>query len=94
VREWASKFRPEEGDKYGILSELHTLALAYSRVRKTSSNRSKEHGLCRGIDDIIEIAFSAKTDRHCNFKYALSLLATQTLSTLTLEPKKAIILQG
>ena len=76
MREWASKLRHEEGDKYGTLSELRTLALAYSRVPKTTSNRSKEHGLCRGIDDIIEIAFSAKTDRYRDFKYVLSLLAT------------------
>jgi hypothetical protein len=76
VREWASTLCLAEGDKYGILSELHTLALAYSRVRKTSNNHSKEHGQRRGIDDIIEVAFSAKTDRHSDFKYALSLLVT------------------
>ena len=69
---------------YDILSELHTLALACSRVRKTANNKSKEHGQRRGIDDIIELAFSIKPDRHSDFKYApLSLSLSLSLSPLT-----------
>ncbi|KAF8345161.1 hypothetical protein F5887DRAFT_1198087 [Amanita rubescens] len=68
VRTWASTLRPVEGDEYGILPVLSTLALAFSRVRKMSDNHSKEHSQRRGIDDIIELAFSARLDRHCDFK--------------------------
>jgi hypothetical protein len=69
VRTSASTLRLVEGDEYGILPALPTLALAFSRVRKTSDNHSKEHTQRRGIDDIIELAFSARLDRHCDFKY-------------------------
>jgi hypothetical protein len=72
VGEWASTLRPTNEDEYGVLGVLNTLALAYSRVRKTANNRSKEHGQRRGIDDIIEIAFSARADRHCDFRHVLS----------------------
>ncbi|KAF8345047.1 hypothetical protein F5887DRAFT_885364 [Amanita rubescens] len=68
VRKWASKLTPVEGDEYGILPALPTLAFAYSHVRKTSNNLSKEHTQRRSIDDIIELAFSAKVDCHCDFK--------------------------
>ena len=68
-----------QGDEYGSLSGvLNTLLLAYSRVRTTSNHHSKEHGQRRGIDDTIELAFSGRTDRHCEFKYVLSLLAVET----------------
>jgi hypothetical protein len=68
VRTWASTLRPVEGDEYGILPALPTLAFAYSHVRKTSNNRSKEHIQRRSIDDIIDLAFSARLDRHCQFR--------------------------
>lgn len=68
MRRWASTLRSVEEDKYGILPVLPTLALAYSRVRKTSNNRSKEHIQRRSIDEIIELAFSARIDRHCEFR--------------------------
>jgi hypothetical protein len=72
--EWALTLRPTEEDEYGILGVLNTLALAYNCVRKTSNNQSKEQSRCRGIDDIIEIAFSARTDCHCDYKHVLSFL--------------------
>jgi hypothetical protein len=72
VRTWASTLRSVEGDEYGILTALPILALAYSRVRKTSNNHPKEHTQRRSIDDIIDLAFSARLDRHCDFKYVLS----------------------
>jgi hypothetical protein len=72
VRRWASTLRPTNEDEYGILGVLDTLALTYSRVRK-SNNQFTGHGQRCGIDGIIEIAWSARTDRHCNFKYALCL---------------------
>ncbi|KAF5381044.1 hypothetical protein D9615_004039 [Tricholomella constricta] len=68
IRAWASRLRPVDLDNYGILSELHTLALAYSRIRKTSNNRSKEHSQRRGIDDILEMALSARADCHTDFR--------------------------
>jgi len=74
VRKWASTLRPTEGDEYGILGVLNTLALAYNRVRETSKNQSKENSQRRGINDIIEIAFSERIDRHCDYKYVLSFL--------------------
>ncbi len=67
MRTWASTLRPVEGDEYGILPALPTLAFAYSHVRKTSNNRSEEH-IHRSIDDIIDLAFSAGLDRHCQFR--------------------------
>ena len=63
-----------EGDLYGIIGVLPTLALAYSCVRKTSNNTTKEYGQRRAMDEIINIAFSAKIDRHCDFMYVFSLL--------------------
>ncbi|KIL56115.1 hypothetical protein M378DRAFT_133971 [Amanita muscaria Koide BX008] len=72
VRTWASTIPPVEGDEYGILPALHILALAYSRVRKTSNNHSSEHTQRRSINEIIEFAFSARRDRHCDFKYVFS----------------------
>jgi len=68
VRTWASTLRPVEGDEYGILPALPNLALAYSRVRKTSNIRSKEHIQRRSIDRILELAFDAGLDRHCEFR--------------------------
>lgn len=58
--------------KFGV-----ALRLAYSRVRITSNNNSKNTVVRqrRGIDDIIKEAFSAKADCHSGFN-ALSLLAT------------------
>ena len=35
IRVWASKFHAAEGDEYGIIGVLSTLALAYSSVGKT-----------------------------------------------------------
>ncbi|KAF8729345.1 hypothetical protein AX14_006252 [Amanita brunnescens Koide BX004] len=73
VRTWASTLSSVagdtciEGDEYGILTALPYLALAYSRVRKTSNNHSKEHTQRSGIDDVIELAFSSMLDRHCDF---------------------------
>ncbi|KAM6495281.1 hypothetical protein JOM56_009904 [Amanita muscaria] len=68
VRTWASTLRAVEGDEYGIIPALPILALAYSRFRKTSNNYSSEHTQRRSIDDIIELAFSARLDCHCDFK--------------------------
>jgi hypothetical protein len=54
ISEWASRLRLTAGDEYGIIDVLNILALAYSRVCKTSN---KEHNQRRGTDGIIEIAF-------------------------------------
>ena len=54
--------------------EHHSPYLAYNRVRETSKNQSKENSQCRGINDIIEIAFSERTDPHCDYKYVLPFL--------------------
>ena len=69
-----STLRLAEGDEYGILDSLGTLALAHSRVRKKSNNHSKEHtpSQRRGINDIIDLAFNARLVRHCDFKYVRS----------------------
>ena len=78
MRTWASTLSSVagdtciEGDEYGILTALPYLALAYSRVRKTSNNHSKEHAQRSGIDDVIELAFSSMLDRHCDFMYVFS----------------------
>ena len=60
-----------EEDEFGILPALPTLAFAYSRIRKASNIFYKEHAPSqrRGIHDIIELAFSARRDRHCEFRY-------------------------
>ena len=42
--------------------------IAYSRVRKKSNNRSDEYIQRRSVDDIIDLAFSTKLDRHCRFR--------------------------
>ena len=68
MRTWASTLESVEGDEYGILPALPTLAFAYNNVRKTSNNRSKDHSQRRSIDDIIDLAFSARLDRHCQFR--------------------------
>ncbi|KAF8340064.1 hypothetical protein F5887DRAFT_1136662 [Amanita rubescens] len=68
VRTWASTLSSVEEDEYGILTALPNLAFAYDHVCKTSNNHSKEHTQRRSIDDIIELAFSARVDRHCDFK--------------------------
>lgn len=84
---WASKLRSKEGDEYGIVSVLPTLALAYNCVCKKSNNIFKKHGQRRAFDEINTIAFSARIDRHCDFKYVLSPLAC-AFSTLALELRK------
>ena len=66
---WASTLSSIEEDEYGILTALPNLAFAYTHVRKTSNNHSKEHVQRHSIDDIIDLAFSARVDRHCDFKY-------------------------
>ncbi|KAF9440727.1 hypothetical protein P691DRAFT_73061 [Macrolepiota fuliginosa MF-IS2] len=68
VRTWASTLSSVEEDEYGILTALPNLAFAYDHVCKTSNNHSKEHTQRRSIEDIIELAFSARVDRHCDFK--------------------------
>ncbi|KAM6496619.1 hypothetical protein JOM56_007092 [Amanita muscaria] len=68
VRTWASTLSSVEEDEYGILTALPNLAFAYDHVCKTSNNHSKEHTQRRSIDDIIELAFSARVDRDCDFK--------------------------
>ncbi|KAM6499434.1 hypothetical protein JOM56_004942 [Amanita muscaria] len=75
VRTWASTLPPVEGDEYGILPALPILALAYSRIRKTSNNQTNldqrrllAYTQRRSINEIIEFAFSARHDRHCDFK--------------------------
>jgi hypothetical protein len=82
VRTWASTLRPVEGDEYGILPALPTLAFAYSHVRKTS-NKSKEYSQRRSIDDIIDLAFSAGLDRHCQFRKIFSPWAFSCISYIT-----------
>ena len=72
MRTWASTLSSVEEDEYGILTALPNLAFAYDHVCKTSNNHSKEHTQRRSIDDIIELAFSARVDRHCDFKYVFS----------------------
>ncbi len=72
MRTWTSTLRPVEGDEYEILPTLPTLALAYSCLRKTSNNHSKEHTRRCSIDEIIELAFSARLDRRCDFRYVFS----------------------
>lgn len=67
VKKWASTLRTVDQDEFGILTALPTLAFAFNRSCKTSNKRSKEHAQRRGIDDIIELAFSARRDRHCDF---------------------------
>ncbi|EDR03500.1 uncharacterized protein LACBIDRAFT_307258 [Laccaria bicolor S238N-H82] len=67
VARWASTLRTVEEDEFVILPALPTLAFAFNRILKASNNRSKEHAQRRAIDDIIELAFSARRDRHCNF---------------------------
>ncbi|KAF5386982.1 hypothetical protein D9615_002100 [Tricholomella constricta] len=67
VHKWASNLPQAEGDEYGILGVLNVLALAWSRIRKTSNNRATEHTQRRGVDDIIEIAFNEGTGRRCGF---------------------------
>ena len=57
---WASKLRSKEGDEYGIVSVLPTLALAYNCVCKKSNNIFKKHGQRRAFDEINTIAFSAR----------------------------------
>ena len=69
MNRWASTLPPVEGDEFGILPALPTLAFAFSRICKTSNNHSKEHAQRRAINDVIELAFSAGLDRHCDFKY-------------------------
>jgi hypothetical protein len=64
-----------EGDEYGIIGILPTLALTYSCVHKTSNNVTKEHGQHCAFDKIINIAFSVRIDHHCDFRYVLSPLA-------------------
>jgi hypothetical protein len=71
VRTWASTLSSVE-DEYGILTALPNLAFAYDHVCKTSNNHFKEHTQRRSIDDIIELAFSARVDRDCDFKYVFS----------------------
>jgi len=68
VHTWASTLEPVEGDEYGILPALPTLAFAYNHVRKTSKNHSKEHSQRRSIDNIIDLSFSAGLYCHCEFR--------------------------
>ncbi len=84
MRTWSLILCPVEGDEYGILPALPTLAFAYSRVRKRSNNRSKEHTQHRSIDDIIELAFSARLDRHCDFKYVFCNSNAQSDALVTI----------
>ena len=72
MRTWALTLSSVEEDEYGILTTLPNLAFAYNHVCKTSNNHSKEHTQHRGIDNIIELAFSARVDHHCDFKYVFS----------------------
>ena len=72
VRTWASTLSSVQKDKYGILSALPNFGFAYDHICKTSNNHSKEHTQHRSIDDIIKLAFSARVDRHCDFKYVFS----------------------
>ena len=84
VRSWASTFSSVEGDEYGILTTLPFLAFAYDHVCKTPNDHSKEHIQRRSIDDIMELAFSTRLDRHCDFEYVFSLQAFAFI-TLPLE---------
>ena len=72
VRTWASTLSSVQKDEYGILSALPNFGFAYDHICKTSNNHSKEHTQCRSIDDIIELASSARVDCHCDFKYIFS----------------------
>ena len=56
------------GDGYATLSALPALALAYSHVRKASTNHSKQHSQLHGTDEVTDLAFSV---RRCDFKYVL-----------------------
>jgi hypothetical protein len=78
------------GDEYGVVNELHALAFAHDRIQKTSNNCANEHNQRRGVDDIIEIAFSTRTDRHCDFKYVCTFSSSLSLSVLALEPNNII----
>ncbi|KAF8335578.1 hypothetical protein F5887DRAFT_891839, partial [Amanita rubescens] len=68
ARTWASTLRPVEGDEYGIIPALPSLALAHKHFRKMLQNHSKAHTQRHSINAIIELAFSARLDRHCDFK--------------------------
>jgi len=84
-----------EGDEYGIVPALPTLALAYSRVRKTLNNHTQR----RSIDEIIELAFSVGlSDRHCDFRYVFSPRAfayiSYNLAIRTEESYRLVALAG
>ena len=72
MQRWASTLRMVEEDEFGILPSLPILAFAFNHICNTSNNHSKEHAQRRGIDDIIDLAFSARHDRHCEFRYVFS----------------------
>ena len=70
---WASTLSLVETDEYNIEGALRQLALAHHRIRNTLNNKSREHSQRRGIDDIIEIAFSARDGSQHRFWYVFPL---------------------
>jgi len=66
-------------------------SLADHRILQTSNNQSKEHGQLRGVEDILEAAFSPRSDRHYDFTCAFSSV-TVLPTTMTLEPMNIIVL--
>jgi hypothetical protein len=95
---WASTLSSVEEDEYGILTALPNLAFAYNHVCKASNNHFKEHTQHHSIDDIIELAFSARVDRDCDFKYVFSPQAfayiSYNLAIRTEESYRLVALPG
>jgi len=54
-------------DKYNLSRVLSGLSLAHFRICRTSKNYENEFSQRRGVDDVIEIAFSARKDAICQF---------------------------
>ncbi|KDQ19974.1 hypothetical protein BOTBODRAFT_382877 [Botryobasidium botryosum FD-172 SS1] len=50
-------------DKYGVCGIIDLLAVAFARIRSASTRGSGAVALRRGVDDIIECAFSFRLDR-------------------------------
>ena len=92
---WASTLSSVEGDEHGILTTLPHLAFAYDHVRKTLNNHSEAHSQHRSIDDIIELGFSARIDRRCDFKYVFSPWAFTFISyNLAIRTEQSYCLVG
>jgi len=61
-------------DPYDLSHVLPWLSMAYARMLQTSGNSSYKFSQRRGVDDMIELAFSIRDDAICQFLYALPML--------------------